>query len=810
MKISNLLLTCAMTLSATVPAICSTPTLPTVKSSAKHKLSKVDAEYLNSLVSRANANDEKAQDEIVKLFASGEFMHFDFISNNVSEWKSLRKCEEETPLTDSYAYFILNIPGYDVVKYHPNLIDHLNRRAEAGYTEAMCNLGLAYEKGVGVPKDLKQALARYEKPAKLGLARGMHHLGILYANDDMRRDFNPQEAFRCQMLAAKKGDIRAQITLAEYYENGFSLHPDFDSAKTWYEAASAKGSVVACRNLGQMLEMQKKYSEAAKYYADGESYGDIVSILNLANLRCEGLGVEKNPSLAFKTYLQLANQGHAHAQAIVGRMYCKGIGVKQDRSESIKWLERSVEQGDSLGLYRLGLAYQYEFGVTRNFQKAESLYKAAEQKGYVDASNTLGEMYFGPYRDQAVQYNLEVNDSLAVKYFRKAAMAGNKEAQLALGHAYYLGKGVEENKSEGLRWYIMVDNENSRVIKKYLKTNERFFRLRKHFNIMTRMDEYLVKDNKQSRPMHQNASAPLNQLYHYVHMFSVFEGGMVAPILQPLCFAFKGYVDKLSILENNLEESPVMTHVFDQLQPENEDDFDAILEKQMEPAFFHSYSMDDVTYLTMGDKSVSAIQNVSQILDTTEGAFGDEESIHSIPKYLMAHAFWMAGKLLNNQSVMEKFKADAMIKQEPISIDTFGQAKACLNVLKEVHKACLRELTYNVGKYRKGLNVRDSEWLNIVDKCRSHLIDSNQLLSMKAPTGIFDPQGKLSLKAKVLKKTAIKVLPEVSVESLLEGSLLQVKTKIKEGVDYRTTLCMKDPVYKTVFKTLEEKNPVEN
>ncbi|MCI8730869.1 MAG: sel1 repeat family protein [Lachnospiraceae bacterium] len=51
-------------------------------------------------------------------------------------------------------------------------------------------------------------------------------------------------------------------------------------------------------------------------------------------------------------------------------------------------------------------------------------------------------------------YVNEEDYSQAVKYFSIAAEGGYAEAQYWLGHCYYYGDGVAENKTEGFKWYM--------------------------------------------------------------------------------------------------------------------------------------------------------------------------------------------------------------------------------------------------------------------------------------------------------------------------------------------------------------------
>ena len=57
---------------------------------------------------------------------------------------------------------------------------------------------------------------------------------------------------------------------------------------------------------------------------------------------------------AFKEYRQLAEQGDAAAQFMLGWMYEKGEGVEQDNAKAVQWYRLAAKQGDAAAQYNLG------------------------------------------------------------------------------------------------------------------------------------------------------------------------------------------------------------------------------------------------------------------------------------------------------------------------------------------------------------------------------------------------------------------------------------------------------------------------
>ena len=87
--------------------------------------------------------------------------------------------------------------------------------AEKGDSDAQFNLAMMYERGIGLPKDPKQALTWYQKSATLGNSAAQFNLGVMF-------------------------------------ENGHGTPVDFAQAHHWYRKASVQGDGLAIGNLGML------------------------------------------------------------------------------------------------------------------------------------------------------------------------------------------------------------------------------------------------------------------------------------------------------------------------------------------------------------------------------------------------------------------------------------------------------------------------------------------------------------------------------------------------------------------------------
>ena len=119
------------------------------------------------------------------------------------------------------------------------------------------------------------------------------------------------------LIAAEKGDARAQLNLRLLYDRGLGLEQDPTEAAKWYGRAADNGNLIAQTNL------------AAMYF--------------------QGLGVEQSDELAASWYHQAARAGHAIAQYNLAVLYEEGIGIEADPVQAYAWMEAAIANGAQVG-----------------------------------------------------------------------------------------------------------------------------------------------------------------------------------------------------------------------------------------------------------------------------------------------------------------------------------------------------------------------------------------------------------------------------------------------------------------------------
>jgi len=131
----------------------------------------------------------------------------------------------------------------------PEQFAEFNQQALQGDAKAQYNLGICYEKGMGMPKDEAKAVELCLKSAKNGLAEAQYMIGYRYlAGAGVARDM--AEAVKWFQKAAEQGNIYAQNNLGICYAYGMGVKQDYIQAYRWVKLAerggnpNAKGGIV--------------------------------------------------------------------------------------------------------------------------------------------------------------------------------------------------------------------------------------------------------------------------------------------------------------------------------------------------------------------------------------------------------------------------------------------------------------------------------------------------------------------------------------------------------------------------------------
>ncbi len=94
-------------------------------------------------------------------------------------------------------------------------------------------------------------------------------------------------------------------------------------------------------------------------------------------------------TVAFRIWRELAEGGHAPAQVDLGYLYSEGIGVQRDDSLAVHWFRLAAEQGNLDAKNNLGFMYALGRGTPQDTQLASRLYREAARAGHYVAAQNL-------------------------------------------------------------------------------------------------------------------------------------------------------------------------------------------------------------------------------------------------------------------------------------------------------------------------------------------------------------------------------------------------------------------------------------
>lgn len=336
---------------------------------------------------------------------------------------------------------------------------------------AMHQIGMMYERGLGVKADMEKALSWFERAADLGLVMAMVEAGKLYSNEDLPF-YDARKAYVWYLKGAGLGYHEAELHLGDCYYVGLGVEEDAEKAEICFQRAADHGSHEACDALGTIYVLgdgaEPDFDKARKYFEMGAFAGDANCCYKLGDCYFYGRGTEVDLNSAKEWYERAWDLGSAAAAASLGMLHIIHAGDGNDEEEQkeqelgFQWVQKAADAGDVNGLAYLGNCYAEGIGVAPDTEKAKTYLTEAANEGQIEAISKLGEL--------ALQ---EGNHFEAIKQFREAADQGYPRAENFLGICYAEGIGVPKNLRSSEEWFRRSDAQgdpDARILmKEYLK-----------------------------------------------------------------------------------------------------------------------------------------------------------------------------------------------------------------------------------------------------------------------------------------------------------------------------------------------------
>lgn len=199
-------------------------------------------------------------------------------------------------------------------------------------------------------------------------------------------------------LASQLGDADSSVQLGELWKEELAntmdsvgkAHEARENMRTWYKQAAEEGHPLARLRLAQMEDpelMDRPAMEPAKTLLNDclakAASGDFITLRGISEYVTPEQWEDLTAVLRKK-----AQEGDARSQADLA--YLMLFSYRSEESgypEALAWARLSAGQGDPCGMYVLGRALIYEFGLEKRMAEGDSWMFRGALKGHVDAAD---------------------------------------------------------------------------------------------------------------------------------------------------------------------------------------------------------------------------------------------------------------------------------------------------------------------------------------------------------------------------------------------------------------------------------------
>ncbi len=199
-------------------------------------------------------------------------------------------------------------------------------------------------------------------------------------------------------LASQLGDADSSVQLGELWKEELAntmdsvgkAHEARENMRTWYKQAAEEGHPLAKLRLAQMEDpelMDRPAMEPAKTLLNDclakAATGDFITLRGISEYVTPEQWEDLTAVLRKK-----AQEGDARSQADLA--YLMLFSYRSEESgypEALAWARLSAGQGDPCGMYVLGRALIYEFGLEKRMAEGDSWMFRGALKGHVDAAD---------------------------------------------------------------------------------------------------------------------------------------------------------------------------------------------------------------------------------------------------------------------------------------------------------------------------------------------------------------------------------------------------------------------------------------
>ncbi len=356
------------------------------------------------------------------------------------------------------------------------------KAANQNYARAQNNLGLMYERGEGVEKDLQMAVYWLKKAANQNLDIAQFNLACLYENE-LKDSNNASIWFH---RAANNGHNCAQTILGWLYMTGKYVNKNEFTALRWFrEAVKQNGECVrdACYFLGELYSFAEKIDRdldsAIYWYGKSADLGSEEAKKKIEyyevkyGRECSQLGhyyeQKQNYDKALYWLKKSAGTGNVAAMRNIGKYYYYGYGIAIDYNKAFEWYGKAAKAGDWFGQSMVGYMYDVGQGSVRKDQKLAMYWNRKAALNRYPSTMAMRNMainYYNGYYDGKKKIQ---SYSDAFEWYHRAARNNTDTAAAEMvAYMYEKGLGVDKNETKARCWYTIAANYGDQSSKKSL------------------------------------------------------------------------------------------------------------------------------------------------------------------------------------------------------------------------------------------------------------------------------------------------------------------------------------------------------
>ena len=199
---------------------------------------------------------------------------------------------------------------------------------------------------------------------------------------------------------------------------------------------------------GMQAFRNKDYARAYREWKAGADAGQAEAQFDLGVLYAQGLGVQRDLTVAERWYRKSAGQGNAEAEFALGQMYSRGWGVPRDEADALRWIQMANSPDSDGPSTDWSLVEGY--GVQQDQKQAAYWYELAAQKGHAEAQFNLGRLY------AEGKGGIPHDEEQALRWVRAAASQGYPPAEARLGVRYAAGLGIGQDTRRAYFWLTLA------------------------------------------------------------------------------------------------------------------------------------------------------------------------------------------------------------------------------------------------------------------------------------------------------------------------------------------------------------------